>query len=411
MQLVEKHIIDRSDPRYEAIDRAAFASKNLYNAALYVTRQTFIHQSVRIYYNALDKIMQPHEAYKALPAKVAQQVLKQVDKVWDGYIEAMKAWRRDPSKFTGRPSLPQYKNKSAGRNLLVYTIQAIGHGKKTLDRGLIKPSKLDITVKTKQNPKRINEVRIAPKKGFYVVEVVYEKDVKQAEVHQEYIAGIDLGVNNLIALASNKPGFVPVVVNGRPVKSINQFYNKRKASLQQKLGRTEATRRIERLTNKRNRRIEHYMHTISKHMIDVLIKEGIGVLCIGKNDGWKQNIEIGKRNNQTFCLIPHVQLIQMLTYKAELVGIKVIITEESYTSKASFLDRDELPVYNEKRKDKPTFSGKRIKRGLYRAADGRLINADINGASNIIRKVAPNAFGSRVVEECVVPPVRISLTK
>ncbi|HLZ63508.1 MAG TPA: transposase, partial [Ktedonosporobacter sp.] len=201
----------------------------------------------------------------------------------------------------------------------------------------------------------------------------------------------------------------------RPVKSINQFYNKRKAELQKALGHTGTTRRMERLTNKRNRRIDHYMHTASSRIIDLLVKEGIGTLCIGKNDGWKQEVEMGKRTNQNFVQIPHARFISMLTYKAELVGIKVRVTEESYTSKASLLDRDPLPAYHPKRQgEKPTFSGKRVERGLYRAADGREINADVNGAGNIIRKVAPDAFGSEGVEgakemlaSLVVHPVRI----
>ena len=196
--------------------------------------------------------------------------------------------------------------------------------------------------------------------------------------------------------------------------AFNQFYNKRKAELQKKLGHTGTTKHMERMTNKRNRRIDHYMHTASRYIIDLLIQEGIGVLVIGKNDGWKNEIEMGKRNNQNFVQIPHARFIQMLTYKAELVGIRVQITEESYTSKASFLDRDPLPVHGKGNREKHTFSGKRLTRGLYRASNGREINADINGAGNIIRKVAPDAFGpegvedgKRVATSLVVHPVRI----
>ncbi len=201
----------------------------------------------------------------------------------------------------------------------------------------------------------------------------------------------------------------------RPVKSVNQFYNKRKADLQSKLGHTGTTKRMERMTNKRNRRIEQYMHTASKKIIDLLVKEGIGVLCIGKNDAWKQEANMGKRTNQNFVQIPHARFIAMLTYKAELVGIRVEITEESYTSKASLLDLDPLPKWEKgKSNEKHTFSGKRVKRGLYRTSSGRYVNADINGAGNTIRKVAPDAFGSEGVEDgkavlasLVVHPVRI----
>src|SRR6266436_4568550 len=414
MQLVEQHVINKHDPRYSVIDEAAFKSKNLYNAALYEIRQAFFHDGTYLNYNQTDKLMRSHEAYKALPAKVSQQVLVLLDKNWTAFFEARAAYEEDPSTFTGRPRLPKYKHKTEGRNILVYTVQALS--KTGLKRGLIQPSMLAIEVQTKH--KHIDQVRIVPRKGFYVVEVVYGKEVKQAEVNPAYYAGIDIGMNNLVALASNKPGFVPVVVNGRPVKSTNQFYNKRKAELQKQLGHTGTTKRMERITNKRNRRIDHYMHTASKRVVDLLVKEGIGVLVIGKNDGWKQEANLGKRTNQNFVQIPHARFIAMLTYKAELVGITVKITEESYTSKASLLDLDPLPVRNNG-DEKHTFSGKRVTRGLYRASNGRYINADINGAGNIIRKVAPDAFqpaegvedGKGMLESLVVHPVRVVIPR
>jgi putative transposase len=252
---------------------------------------------------------------------------------WKSCREARASYERDPSKFTGRPGLPKYKHKSNRRNLLIYTLQAIS--KKALKRGFIHPSMLPVEVQTKQ--KDIDQVRIVPRKGFYVIEAVYGKGVKQAEVNPAYYAGIDLGLNNLVTLASNKPGCTPVVINGRPVKSVSQFYNKRKAELQQKLRHTGTTKRMERMTIKRNRRIDHYMHTASKRIIELLVAEGIGTLVIGKNDGWKQNIKMGKRTNQNFVQILHACFIAMLTYKAELVGIRVEITEESYTSKPASL--------------------------------------------------------------------------
>ncbi len=298
MQLVEKYVIDRSDPRYSVIDEAAFKSKNLYNAGNYEIRQSYILQGKYLNYNEMDRRMQSHEAYKALPAKVSQQVLKQLDHDWDAFFKARVAYKEDPSKFKARPRIPGYKHKTEGRNMLVYTIQALSRGKKGLKRGIIKPSMLDISVKTKQ--KDINQVRIVPRKGFYVVEAVYEQEVKQAPVNPAYYAGIDIGMNNLVALTSNKPGFRSVLVNGRPVKSINQFYNKRKAELQSQLRRKGTTKRMERMTNRRNRRIDHYMHTVSKRIIDLLVKEGISTLVIGKNDAWKQEANMGKRNNQNF---------------------------------------------------------------------------------------------------------------
>src|SRR5215471_4677615 len=163
--------------------------------------------------------------------------------------------------------------------------------------------------------------------------------------HPTLIAAVDLGVDTLAALTSNKQGFRPRLINGRPIKSTNQFYNKRKAELQAALGHEGTTKRMERLTTKRTRRINHYLHAASKTMIELLVAEGIGTLVIGKNLLWKQEVELGRVNNQHFVQIPHARFIAMLSYKAERAGIRVIVQEESYTSKASFLDLDPLPVY------------------------------------------------------------------
>jgi putative transposase len=200
---------------------------------------------------------------------------------------------------------------------------------------------------------------------------------------------------------------VPRIVNGRPIKAINQCYNKRKAQLQHKLGTTGTTRQLARLTAHRTRQIDHYLHTASRRIIDLLVAEGIGTLVIGKNPLWKQEVNLGKRNNQNFVSVPHARFIEMLTYKAALVGIQVKITEESYTSKASFLDADPLPVYGAA--EVLAFSGKRVQRGLYRAANGRRIHADVNGSYNIIRKVLPDSFGQGIAGTAVCPvrlPVR-----
>ena len=215
-------------------------------------------------------------------------------------------------------------------------------------------------------------------------------------------AVIDVGLNNLAAVTSNQVGFRPLLVNGRPLKSINQYYNKERARLQSQLPEGQFTsKRLERLTNQRNRQIQHFLHVASKLIVAELVKQGIGKLIIGKNDGWKQNIEMGKRNNQQFVQVPHARFIQMLTYKATEQGIEVILTEESYTSKCSLLDNEPL----EKRDH---YLGKRIKRGLFRASDGRCINSDINGSGNIIRKVVPNAFADGI-EAIVVSPLRVEI--
>src|SRR6266849_537830 len=262
MQLVEQHIIDRKDPRFATIVVAAFKSKNLYNAALYEMRQAFIHESTYLTYNEMDKRMQSHEAYQALPAKVSQQILMLLDKNWKSFKEAREAYEEDPYKFTGRPHLPKYKHKQEGRNILIYTVQAISRGKNGLKRGIIKPSMLPISVKTKQDPKHINQVRIVPRNGYYAMEVVYTKEPVQANIDPSFCVGIDLGVTNLAAIASNREGFVPRLVNGRPVKSWNQWYNKRMKELKKMLpkeDRERVTKQMERITNRRNRWMHHYL--------------------------------------------------------------------------------------------------------------------------------------------------------
>jgi len=410
MQLVEQHVISKADPRYAAIDRAAFASKNLYNAALYEIRQSFIHQGKYLSYNQMDKIMQKHEAYRMLPSKVSQQVLKLLSKNWESFFAALEAYREDPSKFLGRPKLPGYKDKTIGRNVLAYTIQALS--KPALKQGIIKPSGLPIEIKTHQ--KNVDQVRIVPRLGFYVVEVVYERDEVQTQVNPALVASVDLGVNNLVALTANKVGFIPRLVNGRPIKSINQYYNKQRERYQKKMSKNHHTsRELERITNKRTRRIDHYMHTTSRRIIDLLIAEGIGTLIIGKNPFWKQDPTMRRSDKQHFVQLPHARFIDMLCYKAKLVGIQVVITEESYTSKASFLDLDPIPTYG-KQECEPVFRGRRIKRGMYKASDKRKINADVNGSYNIMRKASPNTFWSNGVEDgkevlasLVVHPVRI----
>ncbi len=400
MHLVEQHVIQRADSRFAAIDQAAFAAKNLYNAALYLVRQSFIFEGRYLDYEAVYHQMKHHEAYRALPTKVAQQVLRLLDKNWQSYFAAYLAYQEDPSKFKKPPKLPHYKHKTQGRSILVYTIQALS--RPGLKRGLIQPSMLPITIQTRQT--RIAQVRIVPRTGFYVVEVVYECQEAAASLNPALYAAVDIGVDNLAALTSNKQGFVPRLVNGRPIKSTNQYYNKRRAALQEALRHAGTTARMERFTAKRTRRINHYLHTASKAIITLLVQEGIGTLVVGNNPGWKQEAELGRVNNQHFVQLPHARFIAMLEYKAKLAGIHFVLQEESYTSKASFLDGDPIPTYDSNQKVPPVFSGKRIKRGLYRAKDGRTLNADVNGSYNILHKALPDAFG-KGIEALVVAPV------
>ncbi|WP_293149926.1 MULTISPECIES: transposase [unclassified Microcoleus] len=393
MQLAERHIIKSTEHRFAQIDELAFKSKNLYNAANYVIRQSFVYGWSYINYNEMNRLMKSHQAYKALPAKVSQQILMILDKNWKSFFEAVKAYKTDPSKFTGSPKLPKYKDKVKGRNILVYTIQAISSTQ--LKKGIIKLSGTEILIKTKVNPARICQVRLVPKYDSYAIEVIYDKSESTLD-DDKFVASIDLGLDNLVALTSNQPGFTPLLINGRPLKSINQFYNKRKARLQTQLkGSRKSSPRIQRLTRCRHQKIDNYLHHTSRLIVDVLIAKQIGALVIGKNAQWKTEIDLGKQTNQNFVSIPHARLIEMLEYKARLVGIKVVVQEESYTSRSNFLGLDPIPVYGKIDKD-ILFSGKRIKRGLYKTSVGQLINSDVNASYNILRKAIPNAFSDGI---------------
>ncbi len=348
--------------------------------------------------------------------------MRLLDKNWTAFFEACQAYNEEPEKFTGRPKLPKYKHKTEGRNILVYTLQALnggqacsgGRGKGALQQGIIKPSGLPITIKTKQAPSSIHQVRIVPRNGHYIVEVIYTKASIQAHVDPSFCVAIDLGVTNLVAITANREGFVPRLVNGRPLKAWNQWYNKRMKELRLCLPKEErkrVTKQMEQITNTRNRQINHYLHTASKRIIDFLVEQGAGTIIIGKNPLWKQETSMGKRNNQNFVAIPHARFIDMLIYKAALVGIQVEVQEESYTSQASFLDLDPIPTYKPDDTEH-TFSGKRIGRRnrLYRTKDGRAICADVNGSYNILRKRRPDAFSeAKGVAGYVVHPVRLAI--
>ncbi|MEP6514915.1 RNA-guided endonuclease InsQ/TnpB family protein [Microcoleus vaginatus] len=408
MQLAERHIIKSTGHRFAQIDELAFKSKNLYNAANYVIRQSFTYGWGYINYNEMNRLMKSHQAYKAMPAKVSQQILMVLDKNWKSFFEAVKAYKIDSSQFTGRPKLPKYKDKVRGRNILIYTVQAISS--KQLKKGIIKLSGTEILIKTKVNPARICQVRLVPQCDSYVIEVIYNEP--ESTLSNDILAAsIDLGLNNLVALTSNQPGFIPLLINGRPLKSINQFYNKRSSHLQSQLkGSRKSSPRIQRLTRCRNQKVDNYLHHASRLIIGILVAKQIGTLVIGKNAHWKTEIDLGKQTNQNFVGIPHARLIEMIEYKARLVGMKVIVQEESYTSRSNFLNLDPIPVYGHTGADDVTFSGKRIKRGLYKTSVGQSINSDVNASYNILRKAIPNAF-SDGIESCVVQPRRVNPLK
>ena len=409
MQLVEKHIIDKENKFFTECDSLAFKTKNLYNLCLYTVRQAYINDKVNLIYE-LHSLMKNTDAYKAIPAKVASTVLLMVQHNFKSFFKANAEYYSNPSKFTGRPRLPKYLDKVNGRFVVAYTNQAIS--KKIFAKvNKIKLSQTDIEFRTKITDfRQINCIRIIPRLDYYVIEVVHTvPDAEPLEDNNRYMA-IDLGVNRLATLTSNVKEAKPIAINGRPLKSMNQFYNRKAARMQsilEKRNKVKTSTNLRKLTNKRTNKIDNYLHKASKTIVSIAKQNNLNTIVIGKNDGWKQEVNMTKENNQTFVNIPHSRFIQMIQYKCEREGIKVILQEESYTSKASFLDMDDMPVYGNLTDGiEPEFSGYRKSRGMYKIKnENTLINADVNGSYNILRKAIPNAFADGIEGVGVHPTV------
>lgn len=354
-------------------------SKNLYNYANYMIRQEFINNNKFLSYYDIDKTIKKEIPYKDIGSNSGQMTLKILEQNWKSYFAAIKDWSKNPHKYLGKPKLPSYLDKN-GRFVWVLTnVQS-----KIID-GYLKFSFRPLhpyngIIKTKVEGKHM-QTRIIPKNNIYTLEIVYQNEISDISTESNRVLGIDLGLNNLIT-SQNSFGEKPFVINGKPLKSINNYYNKISANARSELKKVNDknwSKRLDRMTVKRNNKIDSYMHKATRWIVNYCIAFKVGTVVIGKNDGWKQ-----KNRMKNFIQIPFEKLIGQLEYKLQDVGIKVILTEESYTSKASFLDGDKL--------SKSKFSGERVKRGLYKSSDRTLINADVNGAGNIIRKVFPNAF-------------------
>jgi IS605 OrfB family transposase len=367
----------------ETLDKMSHIAKNLYNEANYIVRQDFTKNRKWIRYNTLDKLLKQSENYRALPSGTTQQTLMILDCNWQAFFKAMKEWKAHPEKFHGRPKLPKYKAKN-GNFTLIFTNQQV-----KLECGILRfPKKIGLEVKTRLgDDTNIREARIVPKGTGYWLEIVYEKEVEPQKLNGDNIAGIDVGTRNIVTMVDNT-GNQPIVVKGGVLRSINQYYNKEKAWLQAIYDRQElehTPKRLMKLSEKRNNKIRDYMHKLSKWIVEYCKSNDIGILVVGYNENWKQGVEMGKKNNQTFVQIPYTILIDQLQYKCEEAGISMILQEESHTSLCSFLDGEPIDHHEQ-------YMGKRISRGLYRSARGIIINADVNGAYNIVRKAIPKAF-------------------
>lgn len=341
--------------------------------------------------DALFKAMK-HPNYRALPAQASQAVMQGIGGDWKSFFAAIRAYSKNPAAFTGRPQMPKYC-RSTYKTVTLTNQDCVVQGrflKLPLTRTRLNIEKLGGATG------KLKSVRIVPNHGYFTVELIMEEADPTASIWNTRRMGIDLGVDNLATLVTNT-GKAPVLIKGGHVKAINQWYNKQKAHLMGVLRQGKnskqgpfTSKKLAQLHARRHRTIRDIFHKASRHIVQIAQQDQISTLVIGYNDHWKQEASMGTRNNQSFCHIPHAQLVNLITYKANRMGIRVILQEESYTSQASLMDLDPIPVFDPNQRGTHTFSGKRIKRGLYSSRRGVQINADVNGAGNILRKTFPH---------------------
>ena len=408
VQRVEKHLIKQNDSYYPMFCDFAHKSKNLYNHANFLVRNEFIKNNKWLRYGEMDKILKADlefDDYKQMPtAQSAQQILRLLEKDWKSFFTAMKDWSNHKDKYSGRPKLPKYKSKD-GKHILILTNQNV----KIKDGILCFPKTfkgftLNPRFLNKDNFVSFRQVRFVPGYKSFTVELVYNIEVPDALLpdNGRYLS-VDIGLDNLATVVNNV-GDKPIVINGKGLKSMNKYYNKQISHYREvakRMNGRDYTNRMNRLTLKRNHKIDDYMHKASKYLIDYALENNFNTIVIGNNKNWKQESSMSKRVNQSFVGIPHMRFIEMVRYKAQNVGLKVILTEESYTSGTSFLDNEE-PIRTNYDKSR------RVQRGLFISNNGTKINADVNGAYQIMKKVFPkvNADG---IQGVALHPIRVSV--
>ncbi len=393
MYQVERYVI--KDNRYEEI---CHKSGLLYNYCLYAFRQGVFTGNYIKEYELSTKLGKENQYdFRNLPCHVSRNVIKQVSENIKSWIRAKKEYEKHPDKFQRRPKLPDYKN---GKKLNIVVFDELScrikeDGCVHFVKNIIKP------IRTKVKPDELIQIRIIPEATCFIVEIVYERKETDLGLDKDNFLSIDLGLNNLCACVSNV--VESFIINGKIAKSVNQWYNKKKTKLMSFVGNKGTSNKIKRITLLRNCWIEDKLHKISRYIVNFCRSNNIGTIIIGLNKGWKNKINIGKRNNQHFVSIPHSKLINKIVYKAKLLGINVIIHEESYTSKIDHLAFEPL-------KKQESYLGKRKKRGLFQSSIGKLINSDINGAIGIARKVIGDSFIGKIIDSgFVFNPIRLNV--
>ena len=393
MRQVERHWIKEEHALYPICDDLTFKAKNLYNASLYQIRQSIFERnksqeeekpSVLSWVDLVSQFRKEKQNdMLALPSKVSTNILKSLGSTIHSYYQTLKVFHdKSNVSVTSKPQLPRYLHKTEGRSVVEFTSQTISKKRGLNGELILCPKDFSLVIPTKVKTPKC--VRIVPKLKAFVIEVIYEVEVSPLKQTGNY-AAIDLGIDNLATITFSN-GVNPLVVKGSQLKSINQGYNRLIAKAQSKLPANQKTsQHIHRLWRNRELKLQSELHKITSFLSLYFDEMAIETVFVGKNQGWKQEVSLGKKVNQSFTQIPFNTFISQLTYKCLAKVITVVKQEESYTSKASFLDEDEIPVYKDVQ-TKPQFSGKRISRGLYQSKDGRVLNADVNGSYNILVK-------------------------
>ncbi|MDL0115216.1 RNA-guided endonuclease TnpB family protein [Campylobacter felis] len=377
MQRVERYIIKPNDKRFNSIKEICHKSKNLYNYVNYIIRQDFIaNKSIPKEYDLTTKLAKEKQAdYISLPAQSSQQTIKLLYKNYKSFFKALKSYQKDKSKFTSNPKLPKYKAKN-GVSIVVFTNQQakIKQGKSLNKIHFPKSTNLKpLITKIDNQTSTLKQVKFIPKSTCFIVEVVYECLVKATNLIENSFLSIDLGLNNFVTSIDNQSK-QPFIINGRAIKSVNQFFNKLRAKYTQTLKLSNNKFHSKKLANlalKRDCKINDFIHKSSDFIIKHCIEHKIANIVIGKNKEWKQKINLGKKTNQNFVSIPYSFFIEKMAYKCENYGIKLHLTKESHTSK--------------------------------------FINADLNGAIGIARKVFPNAVQTLRDSGTAFVPIKISI--
>jgi len=395
MMLTEIHQVNKGNPLYDVFDDLCFKAKNLYNAALYTFRQSFFDDNAKTlgWMEISTMFSKSKQAdYASLQSKVANNVIKMMGANISSFWELLKLKRK--GEYDRKVRLPKYLHKTEGRFVLDFRSGTISKKRGERGEAILCPRSYNIKVPTKVKGK-INCVRVVPCRNYYKIEVIYEVSDRQMK-EKGCIAGIDPGGENLLAIAFSDKEKRPAIISGKKIRSINCYFNKAIGEAQSELRpKTYKSSWLDRLWTKRENKLSYEMHVISKFVADFLDESGCSKVVIGDNKNQKHEIKLGRKNNRKFVQIPHQKLFQMIEYKCRKKGIEVIFREESYTSKASFIDNDFIPEFSPENQGKHKFSGKRVKRGIYRTSAGKKINADVNGAYNIMAKHFPAEISDR----------------